>query len=97
MQKLLSLSPDRVALYGYAHVPWMSRRQQMIPSEAMPDAPRSGCDLFDTARRLFIWDGYAEIGIDHFARPDDGLARAQRARDICGETSRAIPTMQPRC
>ena len=36
VQKLLSLSPDRVALYGYAHVPWMSRRQQMIPSDAMP-------------------------------------------------------------
>ncbi|TAG15223.1 MAG: radical SAM protein, partial [Rhodobacterales bacterium] len=36
VQKLLTLSPDRVALYGYAHVPWMSRRQQMIPSDAMP-------------------------------------------------------------
>lgn len=36
VQKLLSLSPDRVALYGYAHVPWMAKRQQLIPSDALP-------------------------------------------------------------
>lgn len=75
VQKLLSLSPDRVALYGYAHVPWMARRQQMIPSDTLP-RPEERLELFDTARRLFVWDGYHEIGIDHFARPDDGLAVA---------------------
>ncbi len=78
VQKLLTLSPDRVALYGYAHVPWMSRRQQMIPSDAMP-TPEERLRLFDTARELFVWDGYQEIGIDHFAKPEDGMARAQRA------------------
>ncbi|WP_417742221.1 oxygen-independent coproporphyrinogen III oxidase [Salipiger sp.] len=77
VQKLLSFAPDRVALYGYAHVPWMAKRQQMIPSEALP-TPSERLDLFDTARRLFVWDGYAEIGIDHFAAPDDGLAIAQK-------------------
>ncbi len=78
VQKLLTLSPDRVALYGYAHVPWMSRRQQMIPSDAMP-TPEERLALFETARKLFVWDGYDEIGIDHFARPEDGLAVAQKA------------------
>ncbi|MCR9124706.1 MAG: oxygen-independent coproporphyrinogen III oxidase [Rhodobacteraceae bacterium] len=78
VQKLLSLNPDRVALYGYAHVPWMARRQAMIPSEALP-TPKERLALFETARRLFLWDGYDEIGIDHFARPEDGLARALRA------------------
>jgi oxygen-independent coproporphyrinogen-3 oxidase len=78
VQKLLSLEPDRVALYGYAHVPWMAKRQQMIPSQALP-TPKERLDLFDTARRLFMWDGYAEIGIDHFAKPEDGLATAQAA------------------
>jgi oxygen-independent coproporphyrinogen-3 oxidase len=77
VQKLLSLTPDRVALYGYAHVPWMSRRQQMIPSDAMP-TPQERLRLFGVARQLFTWDGYREIGIDHFARPEDGLAVAQR-------------------
>ncbi|TDK42330.1 oxygen-independent coproporphyrinogen III oxidase [Antarcticimicrobium luteum] len=78
VQKLLSLNPDRVALYGYAHVPWMAKRQQLIPSDALP-TPEARLDLFDTARRLFLWDGYAEIGIDHFARPEDGLTRALKA------------------
>lgn len=76
VQKLLSLSPDRVALYGYAHVPWMARRQTMIPSDALP-TPDERLNLFDTARRLFLWDGYQEIGIDHFAAKHDGLAEAQ--------------------
>ncbi|WP_418593002.1 oxygen-independent coproporphyrinogen III oxidase [Ponticoccus sp. (in: a-proteobacteria)] len=77
VQKLLSFAPDRVALYGYAHVPWMAKRQQMIPSDALP-TPEERLDLFETARRLFVWDGYAEIGIDHFAAPGDGLAVAQK-------------------
>jgi len=78
VQKLLSLNPDRVALYGYAHVPWMSKRQQLIPSDTLP-TPQARLSLFDTARRLFLWDGYAEIGIDHFARVEDGLTRALKA------------------
>lgn len=78
VQKLLSLNPDRVALYGYAHVPWMARRQAMIPTDALP-TPEERLALFETARRLFVWDGYAEIGIDHFARPEDGLTKALKA------------------
>lgn len=76
VQRLLSLNPDRVALYGYAHVPWMARRQSMIPSDALP-TPEERLSLFETARKLFVWDGYAEIGIDHFARPSDSMAIAQ--------------------
>jgi oxygen-independent coproporphyrinogen-3 oxidase len=77
VQKLLSLSPDRVALYGYAHVPWMAKRQQMIPSDALP-RPDERLDLFETARKLFVWDNYEEIGIDHFATREDGLSVAAR-------------------
>ena len=76
VQKLLSFAPDRVALYGYAHVPWMSKRQRLIPTDALP-TPQDRLHLFETARRLFLWDGYDEIGIDHYARPGDGLARAR--------------------
>ncbi len=76
VQKLLSLSPDRVALYGYAHVPWMARRQSMLPSDALP-TPAERLNLFDTARKLMAWDGYAGIGIDHFALPTDTLTTAQ--------------------
>ncbi|OYW58900.1 MAG: oxygen-independent coproporphyrinogen III oxidase [Rhodobacterales bacterium 12-65-15] len=96
VQKLLTLSPDRVALYGYAHVPWMSRRQQMIPSDAMP-TPEERLHLYEVARELFLWDGYQEIGIDHFARPQDGMARAQRAgllkRNFQGYTDDPAPVL----
>ncbi|MCC5974503.1 MAG: oxygen-independent coproporphyrinogen III oxidase [Rubellimicrobium sp.] len=77
VQRVLSMTPDRVALYGYAHVPWMAKRQVMIPADALPGAEER-LQLFDTARRLFVWDGYQEIGIDHYARPEDSLAVADR-------------------
>jgi oxygen-independent coproporphyrinogen-3 oxidase len=96
VQKLLTMSPDRVALYGYAHVPWMSKRQQMIPSGAIP-SPAERLRLFETARDLFTWDGYREIGIDHFARPEDGMARAQAAgrlrRNFQGYTDDTAPVL----
>lgn len=96
VQKLLSLSPDRVALYGYAHVPWMARRQVMIPSDALPSAIER-LELFETARKLFTWDGYSEIGIDHFARPEDGLAVAQAngtlRRNFQGYTDDTSPVL----
>jgi len=96
VQKLLSLSPDRVALYGYAHVPWMSRRQQMIPSDSMP-TPQERLKLFEVARQLFLWDGYVEVGIDHFARPTDGMAKALKAgtlkRNFQGYTDDPAPVL----
>jgi oxygen-independent coproporphyrinogen-3 oxidase len=96
VQKLLSLSPDRVALYGYAHVPWMARRQMMIPSDALP-TPEERLHLFETARKLFVWDGYDEIGIDHFARPEDGLSVALKAgrlrRNFQGYTDDTAPVL----
>ena len=78
VQKLLTLSPDRVALYGYAHVPWMARRQSLIPSDTLPP-PEERLRLFETARQLFEWDGYRQIGIDHFAVPHDGLSIAAQS------------------
>ena len=96
VQKLLALSPDRVALYGYAHVPWMARRQQMIPSDALP-TPTERLRLFEVARDLFVADGYDEIGIDHFARPGDGLAQAARQgrlrRNFQGYTDDQAPVL----
>lgn len=96
VQKLLSLNPDRIALYGYAHVPWMARRQQMIPSDTLP-RPEERLDLFETARELLMWDGYDEIGIDHFARPHDGLsiaaAQGKLRRNFQGYTDDTSPVL----
>ena len=96
VQKLLTLSPDRVALYGYAHVPWMSRRQQMIPSDTLP-TPQERLRLFETAADLFRFGGYVDIGIDHFARPADSMARALAAgtlrRNFQGYTDEPAPVL----
>ena len=94
VQRVLSLSPDRVALFGYAHVPWMAKRQALIPADALP-SNESRLELFDTARQLFEWDGYRQIGIDHFARPDDSLSIAQETgtmrRNFQGYTEDSAP------
>lgn len=96
VKKLLRLQPDRVALYGYAHVPWMSRRQQLIPSDAMP-TPQERLGLFETAAALFAAGGYEAIGIDHFAKPLDGLAIAARTgklrRNFQGYTDDLAPVL----
>ena len=75
IQKVLALEPDRLAIYGYAHVPWMSKRQVMIDGSALPTGEERYA-LAEQAREAFVLDGFVPVGIDHFARPDDGLARA---------------------
>ncbi len=75
LDQATSLSPDRVALYGYAHVPHMSKRQVMIPSDTLPSA-RTRYVMAEIARERLIPKGYVPLGIDHFAKPTDSLAKA---------------------
>jgi len=95
-EKLLTLSPDRVALYGYAHVPWMARRQTMIPEDKLP-AARERLALYNAARDMFLEAGYQAVGIDHFAKPGDGLAQAavsgQMRRNFQGYTDDPCDTL----
>ncbi len=75
MSDVLSLNPDRIALFGYAHVPWMKKHQQMIDEASLPDAG----ERYRQARHaeaILQQAGYVAIGIDHFARPGDSLAQA---------------------
>ena len=76
--KVLELAPDRVALFGYAHVPWAARRQRMIDANTLPDAP-TRLELMETASEMLVNTGYHELGIDHFALPSDRLAQAAAA------------------
>lgn len=96
VEKVLSLRPDRVALYGYAHVPWMARRQELIPVEALP-GPEARLQLATAAAQQFTDMGYQAIGIDHFALPDDRLAIAARdgrlRRNFQGYTDDAAPVL----
>lgn len=77
VEAALSLDPDRVALFGYAHVPWMKSHQKMIPETALP-----GLDArFAQAQRaasLLTDASLQPIGFDHFAKPGDSLAIASR-------------------
>jgi oxygen-independent coproporphyrinogen-3 oxidase len=74
---ILSLSPDRVALFGYAHVPWMKKHQTMIPEQALPDVTERYRQSTFASRKL-LDAGYEAVGIDHFAKPGDSLAIAAR-------------------
>lgn len=77
----LSLNPDRVAIFGYAHVPWMRRHQRLIHEADLPDAPQRLAQ-FRAALAVFTAAGYVAIGLDHAARPDDPLALALAERRL---------------
>ncbi len=71
------MRPNRVALFGYAHVPWMAKNQRMIPEDALPGAEERAAQASAAAEALAA-EGYVAIGLDHFALPDDDLAIAAR-------------------
>ncbi len=73
--KVIALQPDRVALFGYAHVPWMKSHQRLIQNEDLPRQDERWA-LAKLAAEMLTGAGYVAIGIDHFARPGDPLARA---------------------
>ncbi|MDH4987138.1 oxygen-independent coproporphyrinogen III oxidase [Aminobacter anthyllidis] len=77
-EKLLSLRPDRIALFGYAHVPWLKKHQTMIDDALLPDAA-ARLEQSEAAMRLILEAGYEAVGMDHFALPGDSLAVAARA------------------
>jgi oxygen-independent coproporphyrinogen-3 oxidase len=77
VRDIVTLAPERVALFGYAHVPWMKKHQQMIPDASLPDAAER-FRLMNRAAEMLLAAGYLAIGIDHFAKPDDSLAIAAR-------------------
>lgn len=75
VKKTLSLKPHRIALFGYAHVPWMKSHMKMIDESALPGTEERW-EQFNLAVNGIVEGGYVKIGFDHFARPDDTLARA---------------------
>ena len=78
---VIGMRPDRVALYSYAHVPWIRAQQKWIDSADLPSA-EDKLQLFLDARDRFLAGGYVEIGMDHFALPGDELAEARRKRRL---------------
>ncbi len=70
-----AMAPDRLALFGYAHVPWMAKKQRLIPEEALPGAAERLAQA-NAAAAALVAAGYRAIGLDHFAKPEDPLSRA---------------------
>ena len=72
MEAALSLEPDRVALFGYAHVPWMKKHQAVIRDEDLADV--SGrWEQAEAGEAMLSAHGYVRIGMDHYARPGDAM------------------------
>jgi oxygen-independent coproporphyrinogen-3 oxidase len=95
-QQALALDPDRIALFGYAHVPWIKRHQKLLPEEALP----GNAERFAQNRavaEMFVAAGYRRIGLDHFAKDTDLLGRRQREgrlhRNFQGYTTDESPIL----
>jgi len=77
LARVVAASPDRVALYNYAHLPSRFKPQRRIDEQRLP-SPEAKLKMLGLAARVFAEAGYVYIGMDHFAKPDDPLAVAQR-------------------
>ncbi len=92
----LTISPDRVAVFGYAHVPWMKKHQTLLPEAALPDAAARFAQRA-AAEAAILAQGWRAVGLDHYARPDDALARSAEAgtlrRNFQGYTTDAAPVL----
>lgn len=74
-ERIAAMGPGRVALFGYAHVPWMKAHQKLIDPDALPDGD-ARWEQSAAASEAFVDAGYQPVGLDHFARPDDSMAVA---------------------
>jgi oxygen-independent coproporphyrinogen III oxidase len=80
VEQILQLAPDRVALFSYAHVPWL-KKQQGAFAVFLPEGMQK-FEIFRTGLGKFVEAGYLYIGMDHFAKPGDELAVSQRNRTL---------------
>ncbi|HRH81844.1 MAG TPA: oxygen-independent coproporphyrinogen III oxidase [Thiobacillaceae bacterium] len=81
VDKALAWCPDRFAIFAYAHVPWMKKHQKLINEADLPDFP-TRLDLQQLIHEKLGDAGYVNIGMDHFARPDDEMVLAQKTKTL---------------
>ncbi|MEO0392224.1 MAG: oxygen-independent coproporphyrinogen III oxidase [Pseudomonadota bacterium] len=100
IEKALTLHPDRLAVFGYAHVPWFKKHQKLVESDArsasLPDTLER-LDQAEAARQAITAAGYVEIGMDHYAKPSDPMTVAwqagHRQRNFQGFTTDGADTL----
>ncbi len=77
IEKAIAISPDRLVTFSYAHVPWVKPAQKNLEPLGLPTAQEK-LAMFEMAYNMLTQNGYAAIGMDHYARPDDELAMAMK-------------------
>ena len=96
LDQVLTLRPERVAVYSFAFVPWMKAHMKHLPEDSLP-GPDLKIALLTLAQRAFIGAGYRQIGMDHFALPEDELGQALEAgtlhRNFMGYTVQSARDM----
>ena len=96
LKSVIELRAERVAVYSYAHVPWLRTQQKGFDPAMLPSAEQK-LELFCLARDAFLKAGYRPIGMDHFAVPEDELAKAVQtrtlSRNFMGYTVKSAPDM----
>ena len=80
VDQIIGLSPDRIALFSYAHVPWLKKQQGSFIAHLPEGLVKFG--IFRTGLLKFVEAGYLYIGMDHFAKPGDELAVSQQKRTL---------------
>ncbi len=86
MQQVLTLQPDRIAVFGYAHLPSRLKHQRLIDERTLPGAYERFAQM-QHIEQVLTDSGYVKIGIDHFAKAGDALARCSIARNFQGYTT----------
>ncbi len=81
LEDILELQPNRLAVFSYAHVPWIKPAQKILEKQVLPTADEK-LQLLKLSIEMLTRAGYEYIGMDHFARPDDELAVAQRQKTL---------------
>lgn len=81
VDKIIDISPDRIAVFNYAHVPWMKKHMALIHQEDLP-APEEKLQILKMTIEKLTSAGYVFIGMDHFSKPDDELAVALREKKL---------------
>lgn len=81
IEKALAIAPDRLVTFSYAHVPWVKSAQKILEEAGLP-SPEQKLAMFETAYNLLTAGGYEAIGMDHYARPGDELAKALHSKKL---------------
>lgn len=81
LDTVIGMAPDRFAVFNYAHVPWMKKHQKLIVEETLPQID-ARLELQKLTLEKLTSAGYVYVGMDHFARPDDELVKAQQAKTL---------------